>query len=246
MPKQLYKNIPPYGEDGEVDLVALVSCSDLQDTKKRRELKRGRPPIGKPCGLITPVKRSLSWHGHHCLCECGRKVRLTTDEIKERYYLGAGCLHADCHANGQEMKAWHNPEYALLLQWQYLLKHSPALVDNAWGGSAYDCAPAATGKEGLAQFLLDALPRVVGKSWWLSRGNPVLPYSAFSLTLVSSPEIDLFGPGSRYVMSDKGLVSVDDLAERYRLPLNMVRSLRRSTLNNAHIMQQLQKESGRQ
>jgi hypothetical protein len=227
------------------DMLALVTGRVLRDTKKG--LKNGhllKLRSGRRYGFLTLNKSDHKLDRYKCECECGGVVYLSHREIQERDRVRAGCLDFDCPFGAEEVKAWRNPEFSLWMQLKHLLKTCPEEVDNAWGGSVYGGVERAQFREGYVALLESAEPHIdrPANQWWISRSNPVLPYAAFNLHMLTAPAFDIFCGRSRYIMHGNSLYSVDNLATLYDLSLPEVRRMRRKTSDDAQLMELILKE----
>lgn len=227
-------------------MLALVSGRVLRETKKKLKGEATRKlRNGSRYGYLALVMEDRQGSKYRCECDCGGIVYLSHREILERDRLRVGCLGFDCLHGAEEVKARRNPTYALWLQLKLLLKEQPDNVDNAWGGAAYAELERENIKDGFSNLLRCAEPKIVYPTcrWWMSRDNRLLPYSPFNLSLVSSPEIDLFGSRSRYVMYGGLLYSVNNLATLYDIPLKDIQRWKRETPSDEVLMEIILKES---
>ena len=246
MPKEEHKRIIKYGNNDPDDMLALVSGKVLRETKKKLKGRTSQKLTdGKRYGYLALVMSDRKGAHYRCECDCGGAVYLTRQEILERERLRAGCLGFDCRHGAEEVKAWRNPMYSLWLQLRMLLKEQPENVDNAWGGSAYDELERESFSAGFDNLAACAKSQIIYPTcrWWMSRDNKMLPYSPFNLTLVSTPEIDLFGSRSRYVRHGRNLYSVNNLATLYDIPLRDIQRWKREAPNDEALMEIILRES---
>ena len=239
MGKELYQPINIYEhteEEKQVEtqgsLSGLVTGGDLVDTKKRVRKRPFRLSSGAQYGLLElnkqVKKHSSSGMKYQCKCKCGRKVMLTRLKILERDRLNIGCLDGRCPLGSEELRAWHDPEFALQLQLTALLKADPGSVDNSWGGSAYEGMDPVASSEGREAMWHDLRPliRKTGYRWWMQRKNWVLPYSLFNVELTDTPSFEAIGGMRNYVMHKGMLRSLIELAVMFDVPLVDIRHWR--------------------
>lgn len=263
MPRDLYESIRIFesdvahsiavaeGEEDEeyvppVDLIALVTGTELSETKKTPDTRRLKE--GKRYGFLTVGTGKGKVRGkqaHQCECECGGTVLLPRLEVLSRARMRAGCLGFDCPYGPPEVKAWHNPEFALWLQITTLLKTRPEEVDNRWGGRAYEGVGLVPVSEGVHAFITDALPLadVKNKRWWVTRKNYVLPYAEFNLEFESHPNKEVLSEPRRYVMYGDLLYSVDTIAGMFSIPVRTVKKWRRENESDSRVMELVMRET---
>ena len=229
-------------------LADLVTGSDLVDTKKRAKKKVPQLYSGSQYGFLTVNKRvkALSPNGvqYRCKCKCGGKVMCTRKEILHRAKLEVGCLGNRCPLGPDEIKAWYNPEFALRLQLKYLLKHSPEIVDNVWGGTAYEGLHQVASRKGGNAMVSSLLP-LVGvhcKRWWMHRKNEALPYSLFNIELEDDPGFCALEGLLNYVAYKEVLYSLSELALMFNLSVQDVRNWRRNP-SDKQVMRRIIEES---
>jgi len=240
-----YQNIIIEGRCDPDDMLSLVSGRILRDTKKALGGKLPRLKNGSRYGYLTLVMEDKKRSKYRCECDCGGAIYLTHPEIHARERLRAGCLSLECQYGAEEVKMWMNPEYALWLQHRDLLNSCPDEVCNEWGGKAYKGTPTAKREQGFENMLedLSAHFEKPGRKWWVSRENPVLPYSAFNLHFLSWPEVHPFGGRSRYVVHGDTLYSVNSLATLYSLPLKLIQRWKRASENDTQLMEKILRET---
>jgi len=240
------KHIITCGNGDPDDMLALVSGRVLRETKKK--LTPGgylKLKDGHRYGYLALVMGDRRGANYRCECDCGGVVYLSRYEIQERQRLKVGCLDFDCPHGPEEVKAWRDPTYSLWLQLCVLLRDQPENVDNRWGGRAYEGVAREDKDAGFANLMSDAGPlisRPIGR-WWISRGNPVLPYAGFNLRLTTKPEVNLFGSRSRYVVYNDQLYSVNNLATLFDLPLRSIMKWKRETVGDEGLMEKILRET---
>lgn len=260
--KNLYESISIYQEgveqslaaaddnpqQGEPDMLSLVTGQVLEQTKKESQ-DRARLVDGKRYGFLTlskhERKRVRAGVSYLCKCDCGGETFLPRLEILTRARMRAGCLGFDCPYSPDEVKAWHNPKFALWLQLTTLLKTQPDEVTNEWGGRAYEELGLVPIEAGLEQFIHDALP-LVGKgkhTWWLERKNPFLPYAAFNIQMQSMPKFDVLGGKARYIMYGGTVYSVLEIARMFGLHAGTIMKWRRLTIDDEQLMEMVMRET---
>ena len=257
MPKELYETINIYEQTVEElsqpleepeSLSALVLGVGSVDTKKGKR-KLVKLLDGHEYGFLT-LHKEIRERGpggfmrYECKCKCGSKVMLTRKEISERVKFETGCLGVRCPFGPDELKAWHNPDFALWLQLTTLLKACPESVDNRWGGTAYEGMGKVKVGEGYAALLSDVTPMVdiLNKRWWLSRRNPVLPYSPFNIEMSDTPDFDVLGQPLNYVVHGGTLYSLAELANMFDVSLIDIRNWRKH-YSDKKVMQRIMTEA---
>jgi len=232
-------------DEDTVDLIALVTGTELRDTKKAPDPRRLK--IGKRYGLLTigkGRKKVRSKIAYECECRCGGTVFLPRLEVLSRARMRAGCLGFDCPHGPPEVKAWHNPQFALWLQITTLLKTSPEQVDNKWGGKAYEGVELVPFSEGVRAFVEDLLPRTgVNKRWWVTRSNDVLPYAAFNIVFATHPDRGVLDEPRRYIMYGDLLYSVDTIASMFGVPVGKVKKWRKEFESDHRVMEMVLRET---
>lgn len=234
----------------EEDLASLVLQPRLRDTKKK-PAHTIRLVDGQRYGFLTLNKkvkvRKSDRTRYQCKCKCKREVMLTRLEIQSRSRMRAGCLGFDCPYGADEVKAWHNPEFALWLQLRALLRACPEDVGNEWGGRAYDGIELVSFDEGFSRMRedLDDLLDVNKREWWLYRTNTVLPYSLFNIEIKGEPSPWALGGEPNYVFYANTLYSLTELSTLFGIPLNRVRRLRRKLQSDRELMELILEEASK-
>jgi hypothetical protein len=233
-------------EDDDCDLITLVTGRDLGDTKNTPPM--GIPKIGRRYGSLTVGKGRGSLNGrvtYQCRCECGSVKYLTRKDIFSRARMRVGCLGSSCSYGSDEVKAWHNSEFAIRYQITTLLKTMPKQVENEWGGTAYKTIDFLPVEEGVDNFIDYIQPLIVEsqKKWWVSRKNPVLPYAKFNVNITNEPNREVFAEQRRYIIYGGNIFTVDSVSNLFGVPSRKVRKWRREIDSDSRIMELVKNEA---
>jgi hypothetical protein len=198
---------------------------------------------GAKYGHVRVDKRRMKRKGvrrrYHCDCNCGREAYMSAPEILKRERLHAGCMAIGCDVGPLDIRIWHDPEFALWVQWSELLAREVGEVANGWGGTLYEGLPSAEGEAGFEAFAACLRPQIEGRRWWVHRITPAAPFTDNNVRLEDRPSRDVFPMSRLHVRYGTAPLRIDKLADLFGVSEARVTELRAKTADGEELVRRL-------